>query len=73
MNPFQTLGRFLTLASLLVCFALLIAKPIFGEEKLRGSRPAPDWDTYSDTWMATDALGRTVATHDEVGPPRPDR
>ncbi|MCA9436407.1 MAG: hypothetical protein KC978_11545 [Candidatus Omnitrophica bacterium] len=73
MNPFQTLGRFLTFASLLVCFALLIAKPIFGEEKLRGSRPAPDWDTYSDTWMATDALGRTVATHDEVGPPRPDR
>jgi len=31
------------------------------------------WDTYSDTWVATDALGRRVATHDETGSPRPDR
>ena len=33
----------------------------------------PLWDTLSDTWGATDALGRRVPTAPEVGPPRPDR
>ncbi len=28
------------------------------------------WDTRPDTWVATDALGRTVSTNDQVGPPR---
>ena len=31
------------------------------------------WDTFSDTWVATDALGRRLPTYEEVGPPRPDR
>jgi hypothetical protein len=31
------------------------------------------WDTFSDTWVATDALGRSVPTHEEVGIPRRDR
>ncbi|MBK9140031.1 MAG: hypothetical protein IPM17_14890 [Verrucomicrobia bacterium] len=31
------------------------------------------WDTFPDTWVATDALGRVVPTHAEVGPPRTDR
>ena len=31
------------------------------------------WDNYSDTWMATDTLGRNLSTHEQVGPPRPDR
>ena len=30
-------------------------------------------DRYSDTWVATDALGRSVSTHDQVGSPRPDK
>ncbi|MFV1965006.1 MAG: hypothetical protein ACC628_06255 [Pirellulaceae bacterium] len=30
-------------------------------------------DLQSDTWVATDAVGRRVATNDEVGPRRPDR
>lgn len=29
-----------------------------------------EWDLYSDTWVATDALGRVLPTHAEVGPPR---
>jgi hypothetical protein len=33
----------------------------------------PGWDTYSDTWVATDALDRALPTAAEVGPPRPDR
>jgi hypothetical protein len=30
-------------------------------------------DTFADTWVATDALGRKLPTAREVGPPRPDR
>ncbi len=30
----------------------------------------PRWDTFSDTWVATDALGRKLPRHEEVGPPR---
>jgi len=33
----------------------------------------PAWDVMSDTWVATDGLGRTVPRHDRVGAPRPDR
>ena len=48
----------------------------FGEA---GERPEPrsaaavTWDTFSDTWVATDALGRRVLTCADVGPPRPER
>jgi hypothetical protein len=31
------------------------------------------WDNFSDTWAATDALGRRVPGAEEVGPPRADR
>lgn len=31
------------------------------------------WDTMPDTWVATDALGRVVATNEKVGPPRKDK
>jgi hypothetical protein len=31
------------------------------------------WDTFSDTWVATDALGRNVPSFPEVPAPRPDR
>jgi hypothetical protein len=30
-------------------------------------------DTFADTWVATDALGRTLPAAREIGPPRPDR
>jgi len=30
-------------------------------------------DLYSDTWVATDALGRSLPGYDEVGPPRKNR
>jgi hypothetical protein len=42
------------------CLTLLLAATAFGAE----------WDTFPDTWDATDALGRALPTHDEVGPPR---
>jgi len=31
---------------------------------------AEPWDTFSDTWVATDALGRTLPGFAECGPPR---
>lgn len=34
---------------------------------------APTWDTFSDTWVATEALGRRVPVFPEVGAPRRDR
>ena len=33
----------------------------------------PAWDTYSDTWVGVDGLGRQLPTYEDVGPPRPDR
>ncbi|MBV9850113.1 MAG: hypothetical protein JO250_10610 [Armatimonadetes bacterium] len=35
--------------------------------------PAPAWDTYSDTWVGVDGLGRVLPTHADVGGPRPGR
>lgn len=40
---------------------------------LVGSAAAAGWDNYSDTWVATDALGRSVSTSLHTGPPRSDR
>ena len=34
---------------------------------------ADDRDLHADTWVATDALGRTLPTNLLCGPPRPDR
>ncbi len=34
---------------------------------------SPTWDTRSDTWAATDALGRRLPDASQVGLPRPDR
>ena len=34
---------------------------------------SPAWDTYSDTWVATDALGRRLPGYAEAGPPRAGR
>ena len=61
-----------TIASLLM-FVVLADAPARAEQPSRGSRQEPVWDTLSDTWVATDALGRAVATHAATGPPRPDR
>jgi hypothetical protein len=31
------------------------------------------WDVKSDTWVATDGLGRSLPGYEQCGPPRPDR
>jgi hypothetical protein len=44
-----------------------------GEPPVSRAVRAETWDVASDTWVATDALGRRVPTHEEVGAPRADR
>ena len=41
----------------------------------RGAAPGGPaaWDTYRDTWVGVDGLGRSLPTHQEVGGPRQDR
>lgn len=38
-----------------------------------GGTAQPVWDTFSDTWVATDGLGRSLPLAAEVGPPREGR
>lgn len=57
--------------SLCVLIAMTIVPLPQGSEESRAA-PMP-WDTMSDTWTATDALGRTVPTQAQVGPPRKNR
>ena len=42
-------------------------------EVLPGQGNPPAWDTMSDTWAATDGLGRVLPTATQAGPPRKDR
>ncbi len=38
-----------------------------------GAAAAVEWDTWSDTWVATDALGRPLPGHEQVGSPRTNK
>ena len=40
---------------------------------LTAARPIPVRDIYSDTWVATDGLGRAVSTATTIGPPRANK
>ncbi len=56
----------------LLCSALclLLLAPWQGG---RAQSPVPAWDTYSDTWVGSDALGRKLPTYEGAGPPRPNK
>jgi hypothetical protein len=61
------LGDLLLLAAtLLMVMGTASALPAQTVEK-------PAWDDYSDTWVATDALGRHLVTSQQAGAPRADR
>ena len=40
---------------------------------LTASKPVPLRDTFTDTWVATDGLGRAVSTAEKTGPPRENK
>ncbi len=60
---------------LTACLALLLLQVTLRAAAAEGSEPAapPLWDTRSDTWVATDALGRQLPGLQEACPARPDR
>ena len=59
------------------CLIMLILclqpTPTLHAQTVTDSSTAPAWDTMSDTWAATDALGRALPSATQAGPPRPDR
>ena len=58
-NPFRSFWILI-----LLCSTLALAQ---------SPMSAPAWDTYSDTWVATDGLGRTLPNYDECGPPKTNK
>jgi hypothetical protein len=60
-------------ASLTVLSGLWRAEGILKAEGNTGQTSPPAWDTMSDTWAATDALGRVLPNGTQAGPPRSDR
>ena len=40
---------------------------------IEASTTQPSWDTFSDTWVATDGFGRTLPGFEECGPPKPNK
>ena len=52
-------------------FPLLFAAILLAQSS--SGAMAETWDVRSDTWVASDALGRSLPTFEEVGPPRSDR
>ncbi len=66
-RPATSHRRLLGLLSILAWTVVLI-DPISGDEP-----QAETWDALSDTWVATDALDRSLPTVDEVGLPRDDK
>jgi hypothetical protein len=49
------------------CACALLSVPAARAQK------APAWDTYSDTWVGVDGLGRALPTFEDVGPPKPNK
>lgn len=69
-----------TLLYLICLGSLLFSAPVSSQQapknattKQEVTKPPLSWDTYSDTWVATDALGRSLPDHAQVGSPRKDR
>ena len=69
------LSRGAVLAVLWVCLSAVFTVVVAMEADGAREEPksSPKWDTMSDTWVATDALGRRVPSYEEVGPPRRGR
>ncbi|HWH68425.1 MAG TPA: hypothetical protein VNT26_03530, partial [Candidatus Sulfotelmatobacter sp.] len=59
------------LSTFLVLFCCLSLGAVAGQTN--PPAPAAHWDTFSDTWMATDGLGRTLPGAEVCGAPRPGK
>lgn len=56
----------------LILFILLLAVCSAYAQKRGNTQPA-ERDLYSDTWVATDAIGRTMPTHEQTGDVKSDK
>jgi hypothetical protein len=52
---------------------VLLAATLGPAESLNAAEPVGEWDLYSDTWVATDALGRVQPGYADAGPVKPDK
>lgn len=55
------------------CTAMTLAAAFLTGFMVATAQSAPPWDTLSDTWVATDALGRSLPTVREAGVPRTNK
>ena len=60
-----------TLRTIMITAAVLACGAVCAGEY--AGEPYTDGDLFADTWVATDALGRTQPDADETGPPRKDK
>lgn len=54
-------------------FMIGVALLSLSQGETQEPKTMPAWDSYSDTWVATDGLGRALPGHDQVGSPRPGK
>jgi hypothetical protein len=59
--------------SQLACFSLVFCLWGCLSTVAQEATHSPSWDTYSDTWVGTDGLGRILPTAQEAGPPRANK
>ncbi len=52
----------------MIALVVVLLRPVFADEP-----NGQVWDTYSDTWVATDGLARVLPSSVEVGLPRDDK
>ncbi len=70
----KTVSRTTVFHRSLGCHLSIVALALALNGQAVGDEPSSDaWDSHSDTWVATDALGRTLPTSDEVGVPRANK
>jgi len=64
--------RTLHLTGWVLVLSTLPGRPLAGASVASDPLP-PSWDVWSDTWVATDALGRSLPLYEQTGPPRPNK
>ncbi len=74
LRPLMTLAMAATLICMCIGQTASPSRPASSSAPAsRSLPPAMPWDAHSDTWVATDALGRTMPAFEQVGSPRKDK
>ncbi len=73
MNRLKPSRVWVGLSSCLVAIVIAAHTNATAQDQRMPGSASRTWDIQADTWVATDALGRTLPTGAEVGPPRAHR